>query len=115
MPGLTDRQITREENYPELNVVVDRQKAGTLGISEQQIAQTVLTSLVGNTQFSPIPFADPATGNSYFINVKLDDPFRAHVDDLSNIFLRTPSGQALPLANLARVERGSGPVQITRK
>jgi hydrophobe/amphiphile efflux-1 (HAE1) family protein len=112
---LTDVQISREENYPELDVVVDREKAGVLGVSEQQIAQTVLTSLVGNTQFSPIPFADPATGNAYFINVKLDDAFRSNVSDLSNIFLRTPAGQALPLANLARVERGSGPVQITRK
>lgn len=115
LPLLTDVQISREENYPELDVVVDREKAGVVGISEQQIAQTVLASLVGNTQFSPIPFADPATGNSYFINVKLDDAFRSNVSDLSNIFLKTPAGQAIPLANLARVERGSGPVQITRK
>jgi multidrug efflux pump subunit AcrB len=107
---LTDVQISREESYPELDVIVDREKAGMLGISEQQIAQTVLTSLVGNTQFSPIPFADPATGNSYFINVKLDDAFRSSVGDLSNIFLKTPAGRTLPLANLARVERGSGPV-----
>ena len=112
---LTDVQISREENYPELDVVVDREKAGVLGISEQQIAQTVLTSLVGNTQFAPIPFADPATGNAYFINVKLADAYRSNVSDLSNIFLKTPAGQALPLANLARIERGSGPVQITRK
>jgi hydrophobe/amphiphile efflux-1 (HAE1) family protein len=114
-PLLTDVQISREENYPELDVVVDREKAGVLGVSEQQIAQTVLTSLVGNTQFSPIPFADPATGNAYFINVKLDDAFRSNVSDLSNIFLKTPAGQAMPLANLAHVERSSGPVQITRK
>ncbi|MDB4937487.1 MAG: acrB [Labilithrix sp.] len=112
---LTDVQISREENYPELDVVVDREKAGVLGVSEQQIAQSVLTSLVGNTQFSPIPFADPATGNAYFINVKLDDAFRSNVSDLSNIFLKTPAGQAMPLANLAHVERSSGPVQITRK
>lgn len=114
-PLLTDVQISREENYPELDVVVDREKAGVLGISEQQIAQTVLASLVGNTQFSPIPFADPTTGNSYFINVKLDDPFRANVSDLSNIFVKSPAGLTIPLANLARIERGSGPVQITRK
>src|SRR5437868_12725690 len=50
-PWLTDLQISREENYPELDVTVDREKAGVLGISEQQVAQTVLTSLVGNTQF----------------------------------------------------------------
>ena len=70
---MTDLQISREENYPELDVVVDRQKAGTLGLSEQQVAQTVLTSLVGNTQFAPMPFTDEKTGNEYFINVRLDD------------------------------------------
>lgn len=114
-PYLTDVQISREENYPELDVVVDREKAGVLGVSEQQIAQSVLASLVGNTQFAPVPFSDPATGNAYFINVKLADRFRSKVSDLGDIFLRTPGGQTLPLTNLARVERGSGPVQISRK
>ncbi len=114
-PWLTDVQITREENYPELNVVVDREKAGVLGISEQQIAQTVLTGLVGNTQFQPIPFSDPATGNEYFINVRLADNYRTHVDDLKEIFFRTPSGATVPLANVAHIERHAGPVLIARK
>jgi hydrophobe/amphiphile efflux-1 (HAE1) family protein len=114
-PMLIGVQISREENYPELDVVVDRLKAGVVGISERQVAETVLASLVGNTQFSPIPYADPATGNSYFVNVKLADAFRGNVSDLSNIFIKTPAGQTIPLANLARIERSSGPVQITRK
>jgi len=114
-PLLTDVQISREENYPELDVVVDREKAGVLGISEQQIAQTVLTSLVGNTQFQPIPFSDPATGNEYFINVRLADEFRSNVSDLNEVFVKTPSGAMLPLSNVAHVERGSGPVLIARK
>ncbi len=114
-PWLTDVQITREENYPELDVEVDREKAGMLGISEQQIAQTVLTSLVGNTQFAPIPFTDEKTGNEYFINVRLDDPYRSHVDDLSDLVLRAPTGAMVPLDTIARVARGSGPVVINRK
>jgi multidrug efflux pump subunit AcrB len=114
-PWMTDLQISREENYPELNVVVDRQKAGTLGLSEQQVAQTVLTSLVGNTQFAPIPFTDEKTGNEYFINVRLDDAYRSHVDDMSELFMRAPSGGMVPLDTIARVERGSGPVVINRK
>jgi hydrophobe/amphiphile efflux-1 (HAE1) family protein len=112
---LTDLQISREENYPELDVVVDREKAGTLGLSEQQIAQSVLTSLVGNTQFSPIQFTDKQTGNEYFINVRLDDPYRSHVSDLSEVFLKTPGGAVVSLANLAEIRRSSGPVLISRK
>jgi multidrug efflux pump subunit AcrB len=114
-PWMTDLQISREENYPELDVVVDRQKAGTLGLSEQQVAQTVLTSLVGNTQFAPIPFTDEKTGNEYFINVRLDDAYRSHVDDMSELFMRTPGGGMVPLDTIAKVERGSGPVVINRK
>src|SRR5216684_4251802 len=91
-PLLTDVQISREENYPELDVIVDREKAGTLGLSEQQIAQSVLTTLVGNTQFNPI-----------------------QVTDLGDVFLRTPGGSIVSLANLAEVKRSSGPVLISRK
>jgi hydrophobe/amphiphile efflux-1 (HAE1) family protein len=114
-PLLTDLQISREENYPELDVVVDRQKAGVLGVSEQQVAQSVLASLTGNTQFAPIPFTDPRTGNEYFINVRLDDAYRRAVPDLSEVILRTPAGQVLTLANVATVKRGSGPVMINRR
>jgi hydrophobe/amphiphile efflux-1 (HAE1) family protein len=114
-PWLTDLQISREENYPELDVVVDRQKAGTLGLTEQQVAQTVLTSLVGNTQFAPIPFTDEKTGNEYFINVRLDDAYRSKVDDMSDLFMRTPLGAMVPLDTIARVERGTGPVVVNRK
>jgi hydrophobe/amphiphile efflux-1 (HAE1) family protein len=114
-PLLTDLQISREENYPELDVVVDRQKAGVLGLSEQTIAQTVLSSLVGNTQIQPIQFTDPKTGNEYYINVRLDDAYRRSVSDLKDVFLRTPSGKLVSLDTVASVERGSGPVLIERK
>jgi multidrug efflux pump subunit AcrB len=114
-PWLTDLQTTREENYPQLDVVVDRQKAGTLGLSEQQVAQTVLASLVGNTQFAPIPFTDEKTGNEYFINVRLDDAYRSKIDDMSEIFMRTPAGGMVPLDTIARIDRGTGPVIINRK
>jgi multidrug efflux pump subunit AcrB len=114
-PLLTDLLISREENYPEIDVVVDREKAGTLGISEQQVAQSVLSSLVGNTQFNPIPFVDRKTGNEYFINVRLDDAHRSHVGDLSDVFLRTPTNGLVPLSNIASLKRSSGPVLISRK
>ncbi|MEP6652549.1 MAG: efflux RND transporter permease subunit [Myxococcales bacterium] len=114
-PYLTDVQVTREENYPEMDIVVDREKAGILGLSEQQVAQNVLASLVGSTQFSPVPFTDARTGNEYFVNVRLDDRFRSHVSDLADIFIRTPAGGTVPLGNIAQIRRSSGPVVINRK
>lgn len=114
-PLLTDLQISREENYPELDVVVDREKAGRLGLTEQQVAQTVLTSLAGSNQVQSIPYIDAKTGNQYDINVRLDDAFRRHVSDLSDVFIKAPSGAMVSLANIARVRRSSGPVLVSRK
>ncbi len=114
-PLLTDVQIQREENAPELDVVVDRQKAGVLGLSEQDVAQTVLTSLLGNTQLLPIPFTDQKTGNEYFINVRMDDRYRTHVSDLGDLFVRTARGGVVSLDTVAKIERSSGPVVIDRK
>jgi multidrug efflux pump subunit AcrB len=114
-PVLTDVQVSREDNYPELHIEVDREKAGVLGLSEQQIAQTVLASLVGSTQFAPMQLNDPRTGNSYFINVRLRDQDRQDVTALESIHLKTPSGAVVALSSVAKVERKSGPVVIQRK
>jgi hydrophobe/amphiphile efflux-1 (HAE1) family protein len=112
---LTDLQLSREQNAPELDVHVDRQKAGLLGVTEQDVSQTILTSLVGNTQFLPLPFTDPKTGNQYYINVRLDDPYRNQVSDMHDLFVRTPKGGLVTLDSLATVQRSSGPVMIERK
>ena len=114
-PVLTDIQSSREENSPELDVVVDRQKAGMLGVSEQDVAQTILVSLLGNTQISPIPFTDPETGNEYYVNVRLADANRSHVSDLGDLFMRTPNGGIVTVDTLAKIDRRSGPVMIDRK
>jgi hydrophobe/amphiphile efflux-1 (HAE1) family protein len=114
-PLLVDVDVSREENYPQLDVVVDREKAGVLGLSEQQVAQSVLATLAGSTQFAPVPFTDPKTGNEYYINVRSDDQHRSKVDDLEDVFLRTPQNAMVPLSNVAKVSRSSGPVTISRK
>jgi multidrug efflux pump subunit AcrB len=114
-PLLTDVQVSREENYPELDVNVDRQKAGVLGLSQQTIAQTVLATLAGSNQFAPIPFTDPVSGNEYFINVRAADPHRSHVSDLADVPVRTPEGKLVTLSTVAEVKRSSGPVTVNRK
>jgi hydrophobe/amphiphile efflux-1 (HAE1) family protein len=114
-PLVVDVQSSREENSPEFDVVVDREKAGLLGVSEQDVAQTILVGLLGNTQISPIPYTDPKTGNEYYINVRMGDRDRGHVSDLGDMFVRTPMGGIVNVDTLARIERRSGPVMIDRK
>ena len=113
-PLVTDVQSSREENSPQLDVTVDREKAGMLGVTQQDVSQTILVSLLGNNQFAPIPFTDPNTGNEYRINVRMADAARDEVADLGNMFVRA-GASVVNVDTLARIERGSGPVLIERK
>src|SRR5437899_8315268 len=107
--GLADIQISREENYPELNVQVDREKAALLGISETDVANAVLFSLVGNGQTDPIIYTDPATGNEYYISAWLAEQYRKDLTDLeNNVLLTTKAGEPVLLKNVATIQFNAG-------
>jgi multidrug efflux pump subunit AcrB len=112
VPGTRDVQISREENMPELRVKIDRDKAGVLGISAAQIAQTINTCINGSVASL---YTDPIRGNQYNILVRLSEDFRSNIDDLRNIVLTTSGGQQVLLGNVALVEKATSPVQINRK
>ncbi|MFO0766961.1 MAG: efflux RND transporter permease subunit [Nitrospiraceae bacterium] len=113
--GIADIEVSREENYPEVNVVVDREKAALLGISETDIANAVLFSLNGNGQTDPIIYTDPQTGNEYYISAWLGEDHRKSLTDLENILLTTKSGDPVLLKNVASLKLNAGPVKIERK
>lgn len=113
--GLTDVLVSREENYPQLDITVDREKAGLLGVSVADISNAVLFSLNGNGQTDPIIFTDPVTGNEYYISAWLDERFRSNLADLDQIVLTNRGGQPVLLKNVAGVQLNSGPVKIDRK
>ncbi len=114
-PLLTDLQISRDDKYPELDIAVDREKAGTLGLTEQQIGQTVLASLVGTSGFAPVPYTDPKTGNEYQINVKLAERFRDEVAEVGELFVRSPTGGLVALDSVAKIKRNASAIAIGRK
>jgi len=113
--GLADIEVSREENYPELNVQVDREKAALLGISETDVANAVLFSLVGNGQTDPIIYTDPQNGNEYYISAWLAEQYRKDLTDLEQILLTNRAGEPVLLKNVATIEFNAGPVKVDRK
>ncbi|MBM4120257.1 MAG: efflux RND transporter permease subunit [Nitrospira sp.] len=114
--GLADIEVSREENYPELNVQVDREKAALLGISETDVANAVLYSMVGNGRTDPIIYTDPQTGNEYYISAWLAEQYRKELSDLeNNVILTARTGEPVLLKNLALIKFNAGPVKIERK
>ena len=115
IPGIADIEVSREENYPEINVVVDREKAALLGISETDVANAVLFSLNGNGQTDPIIYTDPQNGNEYYISAWLAEEHRKDLTDLENILLTTKAGDPVLLKTVASLKLNAGPVKIDRK
>ncbi|MGH7254241.1 MAG: efflux RND transporter permease subunit, partial [Nitrospirales bacterium] len=113
--GLTDIEVSREENYPQLDSTVDREKAALLGISETDIANAVLFSLNGNRETEPIIYTDPHTGNEYYISAWLAEEHRKDLSDLDQILLTAKTGEPVLLKNLAAIGFNAGPVKIDRK
>ena len=115
IPGMADIEVSREENYPEVNVVVDREKAALLGISETDVANAVLFSLNGNGQTDPIIFTDPQNGNEYYISAWLAEEHRKDLSAIEHVLLTTKNGEPVLLKKLATLKLNAGPVKIERK
>ncbi len=115
VPGVSDPFISREENYPQYDIVVDREKAAMAGLSQRDIAQAALISLASNVSLNPSIFTDPRTGNQYNVVVQLDEPYRSSSEDLSRLFVIGDGGRPISLGSVAEVRQGVGPVMIERK
>lgn len=112
--GVADVNISREENYPQFEVIVDRQKAAAAGLSQRDIAQATLFSLNSNASVNPSIFTDPATGNQYNVVVQLDEQFRSEKEDLGKLFV-TADNKPIQLSTIAQIRQSTGPVEIERK
>ena len=112
VPGTKDVTISRSEGMPELQVLVDRDKAGALGLSVYQVASAVETAFKGKTVTR---FRDSKFGKEYDVVVRLQERDRTQMSDIRNLKVMSPMGQLVPVSNIARVEKAFGPVDIARK
>lgn len=96
-----DRPVTR--------ILVDRELAGDLGITMQDIGRALGNMLGGGyvNRFS-------MQGRSYKVIPQVDRPFRPDEQALENYYVRTSSGDLVPLGSLIRFERDVEPSQRTQ-
>src|SRR2546427_2442751 len=113
--GVTDITVSRDANYPQVEVQVDREKAASVRLSQHTISQAVLFSLSSNASINPSIFTDPKTGNQYNVVVQLDEPYRQTLRDLGRIFVTAEDNRPVLLSTVAEIKQSSGPVEIERK
>lgn len=111
--GLTDVKSIRQDDYPNLQINVDRQRAARFGVEQEDVARVLLGSVFGNMSKAPF-MVDPETGFPFDIITRLAEPHRDEIGDLEQITLQH-EGRPIMLKSFAEMERGSGPLLVERR
>jgi len=113
--GATDVQIAQALDYPQFDIKVDRTKARYLGLSQEAVAKSILTSYGSSIGYSSTIWVDPKTGTDFFMGVQYENNEAESLDDIRNIPLsiESPSGPVtVPLSNVATVRRVNIPGEV---
>ena len=107
--GVVNLFSSSDQGRPELRLIMDRERISRVGMNTNQVASAVSDAVKGNVATS---FVDQ--GVEFEVLVELDPKDKSETLDLSNIQIQTPAAGWMPLKNLARLERYTGPTNVMR-
>jgi HAE1 family hydrophobic/amphiphilic exporter-1 len=107
LPALVDVSTDLLLKNPQINVDINRDKAASLGVSAVQIEDALYTAY-GTRQISTI--FTPT--NQYRVIMELKPEFQQDMMDLSLLYVRSQSGQLVPLDSLVTLTPGVGPLVV---
>jgi CzcA family heavy metal efflux pump len=108
VPGLTDLRIQQQFDYPTYDINVDRTKAAQGGLNERSVVTSVLNSLSGSFQITPMFFLNWKNGVNYNLVAQTPQYKVQSLQDLANTPLTaTDTSRPEILADVASVTRSS--------
>jgi multidrug efflux pump subunit AcrB len=107
IPTLRDLHIEQALDYPGVNVSIDRQLAGQLGVTVSQVGQSFAAATSSSRFVAPNYWADPATGIAFQVQVQVPQPRMTSLEDLRVVPV-TAGGSSYPLlGDVARIENST--------
>ena len=107
LPSVIDVTSDLQMNNPQANVVVDRDKAASLGVTPAQV-EDALYSAYGQRLISPIY----TSNNEYWVVMQVQDRFQRDPAMLSTLYIRSSSGALVPLAAVSKFTTNVGPLTV---
>jgi HAE1 family hydrophobic/amphiphilic exporter-1 len=108
--GLRDLTHSMSQGKPEYQIRVDRQRAAKLGLMVSQVAGTVQTATLGR-----VATRYREESEEIDLRVRFQEKFRSDIKEIENIPIVTPSNRVVYVGQVATIEKGEGPIQITRE
>ncbi|UFP95128.1 efflux RND transporter permease subunit [Gloeobacter morelensis] len=107
VPQLQDVTSDVQLKNPQINLMIDRDKASSLGITAEQIERT-LSNAYSSRQISLIY----APTNQYRVILSVDPQYQQDPEALSLLYVRSTGGRLVPLSALAKLTPGVGPLSV---
>jgi CzcA family heavy metal efflux pump len=110
VPGIADLRIQQVVNYPQINVDVDRTLASEVGLTQRDVANSLLITLSGSGQVKPNFWLNTENGVSYPIVAQMPQYRIDTVSDLSNLPITSVTTKSPQyLGGLATITPGPSP------
>src|SRR6266446_368945 len=116
IPGAVDVRIQQPGDRPKLQFAVDRTKASEMGLTESDVANSVLLNLSGSSQVTPSYWVNFGLGVQYVLNVRAPEYRMDSLTDLNSMPVSASqpgAGNGQLLSNLASFKRAAGPPVIS--
>jgi multidrug efflux pump subunit AcrB len=93
VPGIADLRIQQTYRYPQINVAVDRTLAEEVGLTQRDVANSLLVTLSGSGQVKPNFWLNTANGVSYPIVAQMPQYRIDTMSDLANVPITSPKSE----------------------
>jgi len=112
LPGIVDVDTSLEVGKPEFKVYIDRDRAADLGVDVATVAEAI--NLLVSGELDIARYKDEQRGKRYDIRVRLNPEDRESSNAMQRINVRARDGKLVELANVVKVQEGTGPSVINR-
>ncbi len=107
IPGVADARIQQSARSPTFNVDVDRTRAQYVGLTERDVANSMVVNLAGSSQVAPTYYLDPKNGVSYSIVMQTPQYQLDSLSSLETLPMTAATGTPSPviLGGIADITR----------
>ncbi len=114
IPSLRDVQFGQALDYPTVEVVVNRERAGIMGVKMSEVSRSLVAATSSSRFVVPNYWADPNSGVAYQIQVQVPQTYMTSMEEAQNLPVSYRNNKAILLRNIASVKEGTTVGQYER-
>jgi multidrug efflux pump subunit AcrB len=114
IPALRDLQFGQALDYPTVDVALNRERAGFMGVKTTDATRSLVAATASSRFVVPNYWADPNSGVSYQVQVQVPQTKMNSLEEIKNLPVANHEGESILLRNVASVTNGVAVGQYER-